>query len=103
MIWHCAGIVGVHPGEFTLRELLLMSEGRAKLEWAQTSELIAMTGNAPHFKPRSKSGYNPANFNPYADPERRMVKPKGVKLRQANIDLLKIFLPRNHSEAGNGE
>jgi hypothetical protein len=43
--WELAGIVGVHPGPFTLRDLFRMARGKQKDEWGRFSHLIAATEN----------------------------------------------------------
>ena len=41
-----AGIVGVEPGQLTLRELVVMAEARARAAWDRTSLLCALIANA---------------------------------------------------------
>ena len=39
------GILGLNPDPFTLRELVLMVEGKGRFDWAQTSSLMALAVN----------------------------------------------------------
>jgi hypothetical protein len=52
-------MVGVHPGNLTLRQLLWMSRGKRRLEWSTASALLAKIHNILAKTPRS-----PADFNP---------------------------------------
>lgn len=57
-------MLGVHPGPFTLRELLWMSEHRSKEAWSHTSALLALLANA-HRDPKRSTSFSPADFNPH--------------------------------------
>jgi hypothetical protein len=57
--------VGVNPGHLTLRELAWMAEARSKLEWSQTSSLLALLANAHRNAKKHPSPFKPADFNPH--------------------------------------
>lgn len=61
-----AGVVGVDPGPFTLRELDLLAEGRSRAAWNHTSALLAMLFNI-HRDPKTQNALSPAHFNPHID------------------------------------
>jgi hypothetical protein len=54
----------VNPDPFTLRELVKMAEGRGKMEWGQTSCLMALVANILRDPKKGKIS-TPADFNPY--------------------------------------
>lgn len=64
-IYSLAGVLGIDPGPFTLRQLVIMSTARRRDEWDRAAGIIAMIYNVncgPRDKPKS-----PADFNPYAE------------------------------------
>lgn len=63
MIWECAGIVGVDPGPFTLRQLSMMADGRAKLEWGIASSAMALLANCNRSSKGART-FRPEDFNP---------------------------------------
>ena len=54
----------MNPYPFTLRELLKMADGRGKMEWAQTSNLMAMIVTVMRDPKKSKAA-SASEFNPY--------------------------------------
>ena len=54
----------MNPDPFTLRELLKMADGRGKMEWALTSNLMAMIVNVMRDPKKSKAA-SASEFNPY--------------------------------------
>ncbi len=54
----------MNPDEFTLRELVKMAEGRGRLEWGQTSSLMALVANILR-DPNKTKAVKPGDFNPY--------------------------------------
>jgi len=62
-----AGIAGVDPGPLTLRELVLMAEGRVRDEWRRTSVLLALIANTNR-DPKKSRALRPADFDPFAKP-----------------------------------
>lgn len=71
----------MNPGEFTLRELVLMVEGRGKFQWAQTSALMALAVNMMR-DPKKGKPANPADFNPFA-PKKDVPVLKGRQMLSA--------------------
>lgn len=47
-----------------MRELVKMAEGRGKMEWGQTSCLMALVANILR-DPKKSKPVKPADFNPY--------------------------------------
>lgn len=67
MVWQCAGTIGVHPGPYTLRQLLVMCEAKPRADWRRTSSLMWLLANI-HRKPGS--AVKPLSmFDPYAPKE----------------------------------
>jgi hypothetical protein len=64
-IWNCAGILGLHPGRFTLGQLMVMAESRDKQAWGHTSQVLCFVANGLMTK-RSGSRFTAAELNPYA-------------------------------------
>lgn len=62
MIWEIAGVVGVNPLPFTLRELMWMARSREENVWTKVSHLMASALNA---NPFLKEHYKPSDLNPY--------------------------------------
>ena len=57
-----------------------MAEGRGKLEWAQTSSLMALIVNITR-DPRKSTGAKPADFNPYYRKRKPTIKVPASVLR----------------------
>ena len=88
MIYELAGIVGLDPGPFTLRELVWMAEGRRRELWDHTASLLALLYNVNR-DPRRSRAMRPEDFHPL----RRPSKTETVK---ADVTALKIFVRENH-------
>ena len=73
MIWQLAGILGVHPDLFTLRELYEMAQSRQKQDWQHTSNLMALLANLLTFN-RSHT-FKAADFDPFAQSQSSQVIP----------------------------
>lgn len=67
MVWQCAGVLGVHPGPYTLRQLLAMSEARSRSDWRHTSHLMWLLANI-HRNPK-KPAISLSAFDPFAPKE----------------------------------
>jgi hypothetical protein len=80
----------VDPEPFTLRELLDMREGRARLEWEQTSAMMALFYNAN--KPKNAPRATPATFNPFTRRD----------CRRVGVDFLRDLLVRGRGTGGAG-
>ena len=85
MIYELAGMIGVDPGPFTLRELVWMADGRQREAWNHTSQLLAMLFNA-HRDPQKTSPAKPADFHPLLE----RASPTSQPL-PADISVLKVF------------
>ena len=73
MIWQLAGILGVHPDPFTLRQLYEMAQSRQKQDWLHTSNLMALLANLLTFN-RSHT-FKAADFDPFAQSQSSQVIP----------------------------
>jgi hypothetical protein len=81
--YELAGTIGIDPGGLTLRELVLMGQGRAEAEWKRTAAIMALMANL--WAPR-RPAWEPADFDPTA-PE----APEPEKDRVSIGDLKPIF------------
>jgi hypothetical protein len=84
-----AGIVGIEPGGLTLRELLLMAEGRSRDNWAHTSAVLALVANVNR-DPKKSKAYKPADFNPHVR--------KAAKLKTDIRVLKQVFVDNRSSQ-----
>jgi hypothetical protein len=89
MIWQLAGILGVHPDPFTLRELYEMAQSRQKQDWQHTSNLMALFANLLTFN-RSHT-FKAADFDPFAQSQSSAVIP--LDTADAMALLKKTFIP----------
>lgn len=91
-----AGIIGIDPGPFTLRQLVWMAEGRRDLFWEHTAHVLCYLYNA-HRNPKAPA-LMPIDFHPFA---KKRNQRKRKHLPQVGIEALKVFLPRgNHGNTG---
>ena len=79
-----AGVVGVDPSPFTLRELVYMVEGRQKDQWNHTSHVLCILANANR-DPKRFGAFKPADFNPMIQ-RRRIPDAPITVLRDVFID-----------------
>ena len=70
----------MNPDPFTLRELVNMAEGRGKMEWGQTSCLMALVANILR-DPNKTKAVNPGDFNPYLQKAKPVMKITMAQLR----------------------
>ncbi|HAI13807.1 MAG TPA: hypothetical protein DCM28_19025 [Phycisphaerales bacterium] len=89
MIWQLAGILGLHPDPFTLRQLYEMAESRQKQDWQHTSNLMALLANLLTFN-RSHT-FKAADFDPFAQSQTSSVIP--LDTDDAMALLKKTFIP----------
>lgn len=61
MIWEIAGVIGINPLPFTMRELGWMVKARERNLWDKCSHLMAASLNA---NPFLKEHYKPSDLNP---------------------------------------
>ena len=89
MIWQLAGVLGVHPDPFTLRELYEMTQSRQKQDWQHTSNLMALLANLLTFN-RSHT-FKAADFDPFAQSQSSQVIP--LDTDDAMALLKRTFVP----------
>ena len=85
LVWQLAGVLGLDPGPFTLRELLVMGEARSQQAWGHTSALLAMLANV-HRDAKKTRPYKPADFNPH------LRQPMTSRSPKVGIQALKVFV-----------
>ena len=83
LVHQCAGIVGVDPGPFSLRELMWMVESKDRGEWGRLSNLMALLANINR-DPKKSKVFKPTDFNPYYAP-----KQDCVQVTRENIGVLR--------------
>jgi hypothetical protein len=71
-----------------------MAEGRGRLEWAQTSQVLCMLQNT-HRDPKSTAA-KPEDFNPYASAAKAAEKPDAKTSMKALGSFLKPRLHRGN-------
>jgi hypothetical protein len=65
--YELAGIIGVHPGPWSLRELLAAVQGRQRETWNHTSALLAQMAEI-HRDPKKRARpYDAAEIHPMRD------------------------------------
>ena len=64
LVYECAGVLGVFPDPWTLRELLLAKDARQMANWWHTASIQSLVANAN--KPPHKPPYSPYDFHPFA-------------------------------------
>jgi len=76
LVWKHAGVLGVNPGTFTLRELSIMAKAKKKEDWSRTAAILAQNHNMNRAK--DEPARDPDSYNPYADKheEKRVVDTK---------------------------
>ena len=79
----------MNPDSFTLSELVKMAEGRGRLEWGQTSCLMALVANILRGPKKSKP-VKPGDFNPYLQKAKPVMKITMAQLRGMIPDPLAI-------------
>src|SRR5262245_35831254 len=65
LAWHYAGILGIHPGEWTLRELMAAAEARSRHHWDIAASILALIANVNRDPKRRHTPFSPAEFNPH--------------------------------------
>ena len=84
-MYECAGVLGVQPDPYTLRELVAMAEARERSEWGRVSSLMALVANLLR-DPHKGRPLRPADFNPYVEQEKTPEKPV---LRGRELEVLR--------------
>ncbi len=85
MIYETAGILGIDPGPFTLRELIWMLDGYRVETWHHTAAQMSLVANINRGK--NARGYSPLDFHPFVTRQQR----KRVD-EKAPIEALKVFV-----------
>lgn len=89
-MWQLAGILGIDPGPFTLRELIAMAEARSQQAWAHTSSILALIANL-HRDPKRTRAYKPGDFNPH-------MRRKPATVQRVGISVLKQVFVENRQQ-----
>ncbi|MCX6984908.1 MAG: hypothetical protein NT118_09200, partial [Lentisphaerae bacterium] len=66
LVWNHAGVLGVDPGPFTLRELSLLAKSRKKESWHRISAVLAQNHNMNRTS-NADPVRSPDDYNPYAE------------------------------------
>lgn len=66
-----------------------MAEGRARLEWSQTAEVLAILYNANRDSKKRTRPFTAAEFNPYAERAAQASNETATRITSENIGLLK--------------
>ena len=64
-VWRCAGILRVHPGEYSHRELADMVRARREEDWSHTAALLCQLDNFQPFR-GARPAASPDDYNPFA-------------------------------------
>lgn len=75
IIHQLAGVLGVDPGPFTLRELEWMFRARRDADFDQTALVCAVNANIQRDPKRKPKPYLPTDFHPFRTP------PKSIERR----------------------
>ena len=80
-------MIGLDPGAFTLRELMLMQKGKAQHDWRIASTHLCLLANINR-DPKKGRVFRPEDFDPTREPVSVQDLPRaGVEvLKQAIID-----------------
>lgn len=84
-LWELAGILGVHPGPFTLRDLVRMAQARQREEWGRLSHLLASVANV--LAGPNDRRITPADCNPFLAKGRR-TEPEGIRVGSGQLKRL---------------
>jgi hypothetical protein len=82
--FHLAGIVGVEPWGFTLRELVWLAEGRQHENWTHTASLMSLWAQIHHSDDSGEPAPTMYTFHPFY----KVPKPKPL---EATPDILMAF------------
>ncbi len=89
LVWQHAGVLGIDPGIFTLRELSLMAKAKKLEDWNRTSAILSQNHNM------NRSSKNdpvrlPDDFNPYVEHVEEVALP--VNKKTAFDIMKKVFI-----------
>jgi hypothetical protein len=66
--WEYAGILGVHPGQWSLRQLFDAVRGRRREAWNHTSALIAQQAEFNRDPKKRPHPFDSSEFHPMREP-----------------------------------
>lgn len=81
MIWSAAGIVGVHPDPYTLRQLCVMATAKQESDWNRTAAMMALEANINR-DPNKTPPFKPEHFHPMAQKLAKATRPGLSHLKQ---------------------
>lgn len=74
--YRLAGIVGIDPSQYTLRELVWLSHGRVFQEWTYVSSVLAMIANVNRDPQKTPRPFQLMDFHPLlTEEEKREARP----------------------------
>lgn len=76
LVWELAGVVGVHPRDYTLRQLAHMSRGKSREAWQHTTSLMALVKTAATGK-----ACKPSDLDPFKPRPKKRGGRRGLPLR----------------------
>ena len=77
LCYELAGVIGVHPGEWTLRGLVWAATAKQKEAWGHTSTVVAQHYSIHRDPKKRREPYKPHEFNPfYEKPKPKMLDEK---------------------------
>jgi hypothetical protein len=71
LVYECAGIIGVDPSNWTLRELIIARDGREWSDWWHTAAIQSLIANVN--KSPTKPAYTVYDFHPYATKPKKQI------------------------------
>jgi len=81
-----AGVIGIDPRRFTLRQIVVMAEAKSRQAWNHTSAILAMLANV-HRDAKKTRAFRPADFHPHRRAERPTITKVGINvLKQVFVD-----------------
>jgi len=81
-IWRIAGSLGItDPRPLTIRQLLLMTEGRDRHVWNVVSQMMALVANCHRDPKKQRKSFHPDDFNPVQTKKRK----QGILVTKENI------------------
>jgi len=78
LIYELAGVLGINPDPFTLRELLWMAEGKGRENWNHTAALLATMINI--MRSKGRPAIKPSELNPYLRKPRPILRGKDLRI-----------------------
>jgi len=80
LCYELAGVIGVHPGEWTLRQLIWAATAKQKETWGHTSTVVAQHYSIHRDPKKRRHPYQPHEFNPFHEkPKPKMLDEQAFK------------------------